>query len=145
MCIRDSSIDASSATANKPRYTKLKAYLIGVNEMLGRTTSTPVQSTSTLERIPRSKLVPALLAHLNDASLNPAAPTSERGVIAALCLQAICTMAAPEGGSVLSFPNARPSKEATSVCLLYTSDAADEEDSVDLGGRRIIEKKKISR
>ena len=27
-------------------------------------------------------------------------------------------------------------------CLLYTSDAADEEDSVDLGGRRIIEKKK---
>ncbi|CZS11785.1 hypothetical protein CDFC105_93895 [Clostridioides difficile] len=28
------------------------------------------------------------------------------------------------------------------ICLLYTSDAADEEDSVDLGGRRIIEKKK---
>eukprot|EP00656_Telonema_subtile_P056253 TRINITY_DN8947_c0_g1_i14.p1 TRINITY_DN8947_c0_g1~~TRINITY_DN8947_c0_g1_i14.p1 ORF type:complete len:259 (-),score=53.01 TRINITY_DN8947_c0_g1_i14:40-816(-) len=29
-------------------------------------------------------------------------------------------------------------------CLLYTSDAADEEDSVDLGGRRIITKKTIS-
>ena len=28
------------------------------------------------------------------------------------------------------------------TCLLYTSDAADEEDSVDLGGRRTIEKKK---
>eukprot|EP00658_Telonema_sp_P-2_P043665 TRINITY_DN31578_c0_g1_i1.p3 TRINITY_DN31578_c0_g1~~TRINITY_DN31578_c0_g1_i1.p3 ORF type:complete len:102 (-),score=30.35 TRINITY_DN31578_c0_g1_i1:54-359(-) len=27
-------------------------------------------------------------------------------------------------------------------CLLYTSDAADEEDSGDLGGRRIIKKKK---
>src|SRR5664279_1840436 len=27
------------------------------------------------------------------------------------------------------------------ICLLYTSDAADEEDSVDLGGRRIIKKK----
>ena len=27
-------------------------------------------------------------------------------------------------------------------CLLYTSDAADEEDSEDLGGRRIIKKKK---
>src|SRR5664280_3603782 len=27
------------------------------------------------------------------------------------------------------------------VCLLYTSDAADEEDSVDLGGRRIIKNK----
>ena len=30
----------------------------------------------------------------------------------------------------------------TCTCLLYTSDAADEEDSVDLGGRRIIKKKK---
>ena len=30
-------------------------------------------------------------------------------------------------------------------CLLYTSDAADEEDSVDLGGRRIIKKKKIDK
>ena len=29
-------------------------------------------------------------------------------------------------------------------CLLYTSDAADEEDSVDLGGRRIIKKKIFS-
>ena len=27
-------------------------------------------------------------------------------------------------------------------CLLYTSDAADEEDSVDFGGRRTIKKKK---
>eukprot|EP00656_Telonema_subtile_P014733 TRINITY_DN17611_c0_g1_i2.p1 TRINITY_DN17611_c0_g1~~TRINITY_DN17611_c0_g1_i2.p1 ORF type:complete len:117 (-),score=22.18 TRINITY_DN17611_c0_g1_i2:14-364(-) len=27
-------------------------------------------------------------------------------------------------------------------CLLYTSDAADEEDSVDLGGRRLLKKKK---
>eukprot|EP00656_Telonema_subtile_P008097 TRINITY_DN13798_c0_g1_i2.p1 TRINITY_DN13798_c0_g1~~TRINITY_DN13798_c0_g1_i2.p1 ORF type:complete len:100 (+),score=0.74 TRINITY_DN13798_c0_g1_i2:113-412(+) len=30
------------------------------------------------------------------------------------------------------------------TCLLYTSDAADEEDSVDLGGRRIIKKKKTA-
>ena len=30
----------------------------------------------------------------------------------------------------------------TWVCLLYTSDAADERSSVDLGGRRIIKKKK---
>eukprot|EP00656_Telonema_subtile_P050067 TRINITY_DN6389_c0_g1_i2.p1 TRINITY_DN6389_c0_g1~~TRINITY_DN6389_c0_g1_i2.p1 ORF type:complete len:457 (+),score=81.93 TRINITY_DN6389_c0_g1_i2:55-1425(+) len=32
--------------------------------------------------------------------------------------------------------------EPDMTCLLYTSDAADEEDSVDLGGRRIINKKK---
>ena len=30
-------------------------------------------------------------------------------------------------------------------CLLYTSDAADERSSVDLGGRRIIKKKKSAR
>ena len=30
----------------------------------------------------------------------------------------------------------------TGICLLYTSDAADERSSVDLGGRRIIKKKK---
>ena len=33
-----------------------------------------------------------------------------------------------------------PSIKDFKTCLLYTSDAADEEDSVDLGGRRIIKK-----
>ena len=32
----------------------------------------------------------------------------------------------------------------TGACLLYTSDAADERSSVDLGGRRIIKKKKLT-
>ena len=31
---------------------------------------------------------------------------------------------------------------SAAACLLYTSDAADERSSVDLGGRRIIKKKK---
>ena len=34
-----------------------------------------------------------------------------------------------------------PSATSPSSCLLYTSDAADERSSVDLGGRRIIKKK----
>src|SRR5664280_3752133 len=34
--------------------------------------------------------------------------------------------------------NRRRRNRDNNVCLLYTSDAADEEDSVDLGGRRII-------
>ena len=34
------------------------------------------------------------------------------------------------------------SRTPSGSCLLYTSDAADEEDSVDLGGCRIIKKKK---
>src|SRR5674536_87621 len=42
-------------------------------------------------------------------------------------------------------PTVSGMKQASAVrrttCLLYTSDAADEEDSVDLGGRRIIKKK----
>ena len=33
-------------------------------------------------------------------------------------------------------------KKALKRCLLYTSDAADERSSVDLGGRRIIKKKR---
>ena len=36
-------------------------------------------------------------------------------------------------------------KELSGFCLLYTSDAADERSSVDLGGRRIIKKKKRTR
>ena len=32
--------------------------------------------------------------------------------------------------------------DSIDTCLLYTSDAADERSSVDLGGRRIIKKKK---
>ena len=35
--------------------------------------------------------------------------------------------------------------EAPWCCLLYTSDAADERSSVDLGGRRIIKKKKTQK
>ena len=35
-----------------------------------------------------------------------------------------------------------PAMESVWRCLLYTSDAADERSSVDLGGRRIIKKKK---
>src|SRR5665648_1283969 len=52
-----------------------------------------------------------------------------------------------KGFSRKEFEYPIPVDEATEMlqmctCLLYTSDAADEEDSVDLGGRRIIKKKK---
>ena len=36
---------------------------------------------------------------------------------------------------------ARGARDRITLCLLYTSDAADERSSVDLGGRRIIKKK----
>ena len=38
--------------------------------------------------------------------------------------------------------NCHSSESLFNSCLLYTSDAADERSSVDLGGRRIIKKKK---
>ena len=38
-------------------------------------------------------------------------------------------------------PSYSSTSKSTSGCLLYTSDAADERSSVDLGGRRIIKKK----
>ena len=44
--------------------------------------------------------------------------------------------------SCISFPSFSGSSEWFIICLLYTSDAADERSSVDLGGRRIIKKKK---
>ena len=54
--------------------------------------------------------------HRRAGARNPAAFGSGRGAVGADALQA-------------------------SRCLLYTSDAADERSSVDLGGRRIIKKK----
>ena len=45
----------------------------------------------------------------------------------------------PIAGMVLTFIACY---ELIQICLLYTSDAADEEDSIDLGGSRIIKKKK---
>ena len=39
-------------------------------------------------------------------------------------------------------PDSVPDPTQPQFCLLYTSDAADERSSVDLGGRRIITKKK---
>ena len=43
--------------------------------------------------------------------------------------------------SGLLFIKLMPDSSIRAVCLLYTSDAADERSSVDLGGRRIIKKK----
>ena len=47
-------------------------------------------------------------------------------------LESLCLI--PQGSDVKSL-------EAFTACLLYTSDAADERSSVDLGGRCIIKKK----
>eukprot|EP00658_Telonema_sp_P-2_P046984 TRINITY_DN35409_c0_g1_i2.p2 TRINITY_DN35409_c0_g1~~TRINITY_DN35409_c0_g1_i2.p2 ORF type:complete len:178 (-),score=50.08 TRINITY_DN35409_c0_g1_i2:56-589(-) len=55
-------------------------------------------------------------------------------VVTWLVIDTLCEFRSTRVESVL--------EDLYAVCLLYTSDAADEEDSVDLGGRRIIKKKK---
>ena len=52
-------------------------------------------------------------------------------------------LAALAGGGCA--PAARHRPQRLVACLLYTSDAADERSSVDLGGRRIIKKKNNGR
>ena len=44
-------------------------------------------------------------------------------------------------GGLVELHEALRERTSVFVCLLYTSDAADERSSVDLGGRRIIKKK----
>ena len=51
-------------------------------------------------------------------------------------LRSVLGLARRERGDALFDPD-----ELVDVCLLYTSDAAAERSSVDLGGRRIIQKK----
>ena len=44
--------------------------------------------------------------------------------------------------AVTAYTLAKDKEDIFNACLLYTSDAADERSSVDLGGSRIIKKKK---
>ena len=46
----------------------------------------------------------------------------------------------PEGNISDKWTNHKFNMKLVNPCLLYTSDAADERSSVDLGGRRIIKK-----
>ena len=69
-----------------------------------------------------------------------------------MCIRdSVTTALAFSGESVLPVPIAHTGSYAITstpvgtTCLLYTSDAADERSSVDLGGRRIIKKKKDTR
>src|SRR5678816_4900104 len=54
----------------------------------------------------------------------------------------ICHRLVPIASSFRNLLRILYNREMIYICLLYTSDAADERSSVDLGGRRIIKKKK---
>ena len=65
------------------------------------------------------------------------------GMVMGICIKAGIPMEMHTSYTESEFPY-HFCKRVVYHCLLYTSDAADEEDSVDLGGRRIIKKKKKS-
>src|SRR5678816_4899953 len=68
--------------------------------------------------------------------------------IKSVLLNRVLTAGEKDGGFIISFEGAFHGRTLGSLavthrkkaCLLYTSDAADERSSVDLGGRRIIKK-----
>ena len=66
----------------------------------------------------------------------------KRQPISRECAAATLWISQLRGNSALRFRR-RGHRDSRGACLLYTSDAADERSSVDLGGRRIIKKKKI--
>ena len=57
------------------------------------------------------------------------------------CESRTCHVPASDNAAIIDL--CKPSIFQPLACLLYTSDAADERSSVDLGGRRIIKKKQI--
>src|SRR5664280_3288637 len=73
-----------------------------------------------------------------DSFFNLASVVKRAGIVAMLFFSFMIT----SWGQTTFTLNLAANANWTTACLLYTSDAADEEDSVDLGGRRIIKKKK---
>ena len=61
-------------------------------------------------------------------------------LIPGLLVVALLGVHAAYVGIKAKIPRSKPN--LSEICLLYTSDAADERSSVDLGGRRIIKKQK---
>eukprot|EP00658_Telonema_sp_P-2_P039448 TRINITY_DN28226_c0_g2_i1.p1 TRINITY_DN28226_c0_g2~~TRINITY_DN28226_c0_g2_i1.p1 ORF type:complete len:307 (-),score=55.59 TRINITY_DN28226_c0_g2_i1:96-1016(-) len=75
-------------------------------------------------------------------SVSPKKPGATKGVQAVVESDGGVASSRPELTKIEGVKLASDFVMEKYACLLYTSDAADEEDSVDLGGRRIIKKKK---
>eukprot|EP00658_Telonema_sp_P-2_P042395 TRINITY_DN30424_c0_g1_i1.p1 TRINITY_DN30424_c0_g1~~TRINITY_DN30424_c0_g1_i1.p1 ORF type:complete len:341 (+),score=49.53 TRINITY_DN30424_c0_g1_i1:128-1150(+) len=102
----------------------------------------PITHTATMSKAPTHSLPPSLS---NTHNTNTGRPTSS----VTSTTTAATTLTPPASSSPSLYRDTLSNTGSvtlmpipTTTCLLYTSDAADEEDSVDLGGRRIIKKKK---
>src|SRR5664280_1408534 len=85
-----------------------------------------------------SGTVPGRMGIQRERSRGDETPPGEAAVAKPLSWR---TTIQPYGGHALRMVHEGFRAGGIGPCLLYTSDAADEEDSVDLGGRRIIKKK----
>src|SRR5674536_408501 len=98
-------------------------------------------STARLTTAITSSQSPSML--VNIALVSCGSPDSRTTWIAAATASDTPPRSSPPDGLMLKATITPPSCRRRRSCLLYTSDAADEEDSVDLGGRRIIKKKNL--
>ena len=102
----------------------LSRHLASVLKATQHATSTPVQSQGFLDRIPKIGLIPAVMermakAHaamsaVGDEATESAAPASAASDYKT-CLSILLTLAAPDGGSLLSFPSAKPTSDGMAV------------------------------
>eukprot|EP00656_Telonema_subtile_P045982 TRINITY_DN5227_c0_g1_i1.p1 TRINITY_DN5227_c0_g1~~TRINITY_DN5227_c0_g1_i1.p1 ORF type:complete len:183 (+),score=52.03 TRINITY_DN5227_c0_g1_i1:112-660(+) len=103
-----------------------------------RAENLPVEPTA-VETAAQAAVQAAALATARALKATEEAATAEAAAQAAVQAAA---RAAEQAAALAAEQALKASEEAAAqACLLYTSDAADEEDSVDLGGRRILKKK----
>src|SRR5678815_6118434 len=103
---------------------------ISIGMILG--TQPAVSTQAMARRLARSLLLVALSLAVSPIVLAQTNPATKTIVIRA------ARLFEPESGQFLDHPVIMVSGDHIVSCLLYTSDAADERSSVDLGGRRII-------
>src|SRR5674536_407898 len=118
---------AATSTSARDRWTGLSAFVAAKTPAVN-------SSESPGRKKPSNSPVSAKMISRMPSSPNVSTRDRASSQLTARTASARCTLPgyrAPLDGDL-----------GASGCLLYTSDAADEEDSVDLGGRRIIKKKK---
>eukprot|EP00658_Telonema_sp_P-2_P035262 TRINITY_DN25674_c0_g1_i2.p1 TRINITY_DN25674_c0_g1~~TRINITY_DN25674_c0_g1_i2.p1 ORF type:complete len:244 (-),score=50.71 TRINITY_DN25674_c0_g1_i2:61-792(-) len=83
-------------------------------------------------------------AQIREEAFQRGREAAAHGVLLPTDMQAVALASVQErlAQAAMQRDGAEMAQQQFCACLLYTSDAADEEDSVDLGGRRIIKKKK---
>src|SRR5678816_4896815 len=138
MCIRDRTVTGSSAEAGDDgevgRGNRVSGLITPYRPMTMEAAAgkNPVSHVGKLYHVIANRIASRLVAEMPDAEAATCMLVSRIG--APIDQPALVDV------RVATFPDDRV-RARIHDCLLYTSDAADERSSVDLGGRRIIKKK----